>query len=82
MLGNALVEAWAMGRLWQKLTTTYGCPVRLWLGGLVCHYLGLFLGVVKVRNWGGFPVNHHTWGDFDSGKIMAPVWVVVFVCLV
>ncbi|CAJ1439915.1 unnamed protein product [Effrenium voratum] len=38
VLGNALVEAWAMGRLWQKLTTTYGfnnaISMSEWMSGL------------------------------------------------
>ncbi|CAJ1344744.1 unnamed protein product, partial [Effrenium voratum] len=38
VLGNALVEAWAMGRLWQKLTTTYGFNTAIsmseWMSGL------------------------------------------------
>ena len=32
-----------------------------------------FLGVIKVRPWGCFPLTQHSGGDFDHGKIVRPV---------
>ena len=48
-----------------------------WLGSLFWR----FLGVIKVRKWGCFPLTHHFGGDFDPGKIRGPAWASGRSCL-
>ena len=48
-------------------------PNREPLTSVLGSFFWLFLGVVKVRKCGCFPLTHHLGGDFDHGKIMRPV---------